>query len=122
MRISLELVPRGVEGVLADARAAIAAMPGLGAFNVPDLVRFPLRSWEACAVLRAVCPRTIPHLRPSDVSSEGMAALAVTIAAAGLTEVLVVRGDAAPEGRVTHPTSSETLIRDLKRALPGHRV
>ncbi len=122
MRISVELVPRGAEDVLADARAAIAAMPGLAAFNVPDLTRFSLRSWEACALLRALCPCTIPHLRASDVPEGGVHALAEAIAAAGLAEVLVVRGDPAPEGRATHPTSSEALIRDLRRALPALRI
>jgi len=46
MRISVELVPKSPEQVLADAFVVRAASSAFTALNIPDLTRFALRSWE----------------------------------------------------------------------------
>ena len=71
MRISVELVPRGEAEVLADAMVVRAVMTTANAFNIPDLMRFPLRSWHACAISRQVLPDSIPHPDPPDWSRPG---------------------------------------------------
>ena len=50
--ISIELVPRSIDGLLRDARLA-ATFPHITHVNIPDLPRFPVRSTEATALLRA---------------------------------------------------------------------
>src|SRR5689334_14709959 len=50
MRISVELAPRNSTDLLTDATIVRAVMPEANAFNIPDLSRFSLRSWEACAL------------------------------------------------------------------------
>ncbi|WP_158743855.1 methylenetetrahydrofolate reductase [Acidisphaera sp. L21] len=123
MRISVELIPRGEAEVLADAATVRAALPAANTFNIPDLMRFPLRSWDACALARSVLPAAIPHIRAIDIPPGDEQALGDTVAAAGLTEVLVIKGDPPSDmSRHTYPNSSEAVIQRLKRHHPNLRV
>jgi methylenetetrahydrofolate reductase (NADPH) len=123
MRISVELIPRGETEVHADAMAVREAMPDANAFNIPDLMRFPLRSWQACAVTSAILPASIPHIRAIDIPPGEALPMAEAILAAGLTEVLVIRGDPPHDiSHRTYPNSSEDIIRRCKRYHPGLRV
>jgi len=123
MRISVELVPRGVEEVRSDAIAARAAMPEVNAFNIPDLMRFPMRSWQACAIASQILPASIPHIRAIDIPPGGDLPMADAIIAAGLTEVLVIQGDPPHDlSHRTYPNTSEDIIRRVKRHLPDLRV
>ena len=123
MRVSVELIPRNEHELRTDALAALAAMPMVNVFNVPDLVRFQLRSWDACAIVRAVLPASIPHIRAIDFAPGGALPVADKIIAAGLTEVLVVRGDPPHDlSQRTYPNTSEDIIHRLKRHHPTLRV
>lgn len=123
MRISVELVPRDEARVLADAVEARAAMPQANAFNIPDLTRFPLRSWDACAITSAVIPASIPHIRAIDIPPGEERPVAETILAAGLKEILIIRGDLPRDtSRTVHPNTSIEVIRRFKRSYPGLRV
>jgi methylenetetrahydrofolate reductase (NADPH) len=123
MRISVELIPRDEKKIRMDALAALTAMPMVNVFNVPDLVRFQLRSWDACAIVRDVVPASIPHIRAIDFAPGGTLPVADKIIAAGLTEVLVVRGDPPHDlSQRTYPNTSEDIIHRLKRYHPSLRV
>ena len=93
MRISVELVPRGEAELLNDARTVRSVMPQAAAFNIPDLMRFPLRSWHACKLISTVLPASIPHIRAIDIPPGDDLPMAEDILMAGLDEVLVIRGD-----------------------------
>lgn len=67
MRKFAELIPRGEAEVCADAETVCAALSAAHMLNIPDLMRLPLRSCGACAVTWQVMPRSIPHLRASDI-------------------------------------------------------
>lgn len=129
MRVSVELVPRGVD-VLCEELAIVRGFPAVDTVNVPDLLRFPLRSWEACRTAQTFLPRAVPHLRAIDYdlssqdgSLHGIGPLCATLAAHGMREVLVVTGDPPSDGeRTAFPTRPETLIRALKAALPDLTV
>jgi methylenetetrahydrofolate reductase (NADPH) len=123
MRISVELVPRGEAEVLADARVVRSVMPTANTFNIPDLMRFPLRSWQACAISRQVLPDSIPHIRAIDISPGRELPIGEAIVAAGLTEVLVIQGDPPRDlSRRTYPNTSQDIIRRFKRHHPELRV
>ena len=118
-RVSLELVPRSRASLDADLAAIAAQFPSVDTVNIPDLLRFELRSWEACGHARRKLPRAIPHLRAMDFAPERVEPLLAELAAHGLGEVLVVRGDPPQEpGRRVFPTRSHELIEALKRARP----
>jgi methylenetetrahydrofolate reductase (NADPH) len=92
---------------------------GVRTVNIPDLLRFPLRSWEACRHSLRQLPHAIPHLRAMDFDAEKLFALAETPAAAGIREVLVVAGDPPPDlSHRVYPTRPVELIRRIKRDAP----
>lgn len=123
MRLSVELIPRSEAALLADAQAVKALLPQASAFNVPDLMQFPLRSWDACKITRSVLPDSIPHIRAIDVPPGDPISVGEKIVEAGLTEVLIVRGDPPHDmGHRTYPNSSEDVIRRFKRHYPGIKV
>jgi len=123
MRISVELIPRGEAELRADAMMVRATMPQANAFNIPDLMRLPLRSWQACAMTREILPASIPHIRAIDIPPGDDLPMAEAILAAGLTEILVIAGDPPSDmSRRTYPNTSEDIIRRVKRRHPGLKV
>ena len=117
--ISIELVPRSLEALDAELRLVRDRFPSVHTVNVPDLLRFPVRSWEACRHARRYVPTAIPHLRAMDFDAGKPFALAATLAEAGIREVLVVSGD--PPQDLAHriyPTRPVELIRRIKRDAP----
>lgn len=121
--ISVELVPRSRESLCAELAAVGDRFPALDTVNIPDLERFPLRSWDACALARPRFRRAIPHLRALDVDVDAIDRWAERLTANVLDTVIVVRGDPPQTpGRLVHPTTSVELIGALRRALPGLRI
>ena len=123
-RISVELVPRDVASLDADLALVRERLAAVDTVNIPDLLKFDLRSWDACAQARAAgLDRAIPHVRAMDLPAKQAPELAERLAARGLTEVLVVRGDPPQDmARRVHPTTSAELIRALKEVAPALRV
>jgi methylenetetrahydrofolate reductase (NADPH) len=122
-RISIELVPRSLASLDAELRLLRERFPEVDTVNVPDLLRFPLRSWDACAQARTVVPHAIPHLRAMDAAPDAPFALREKLAAAGIDAVLVVTGDPPQDlAHRVHPTTPVELIRTIKRAAPELRV
>ncbi|MDJ0868778.1 MAG: methylenetetrahydrofolate reductase [Myxococcota bacterium] len=121
--ISLELVPRSPEAVAAELRLVAEAFPHVDTVNIPDLLRFPLRSWEACRLAKQFVTRAIPHLRAMDFAADAAFPLTDFLRGAEIDSVLVVSGD--PPQDMTHrvfPTGPVELIRRLKAEAPGLRV
>lgn len=96
MRLSVELVPRD-HGSLAAQLEELRCLGRVDTVNVPDLRQFELRGWQAALQARAAGPWTpVPHFRAAEVlrdAAAGWPALA-SLVRAGVTEVLVVSGDA----------------------------
>lgn len=122
-RLSIELVPRSPASVAADLEALAARFPGIDTVNIPDLLRFELRSWEACGQARKRLACAIPHLRAMDFAPDHAGRLLAELDRQGLEQVLVVRGDPPQEpGRPVYPTRAEELVAALKRARPALTV
>jgi len=118
MRISVELIPRSDED-LDRQLVEVAELSSVDTVNVPDIVRFPLRSWQACNPRRIGDLRAIPHLRAIDVDPEAPLPFSRTLREDGVSEVLVIAGDApADMSRPVYDTSSDCLIRRLKHEQP----
>jgi methylenetetrahydrofolate reductase (NADPH) len=122
MRISIELVPRTLEDLrtqLEDVRA----FPRVDTVNIPDIVRFPIRSWHGCMSALEHVSTAIPHLRAIDVDVARPLAAAPELGCGRIEEVLVVAGDApADMSRPVYPTTSVELIRKLRRDHPDVRI
>ena len=123
MRVSIELVPRNEASLDAQLREMAASFPGVDTVNLPDIVRFPLRSWSGCEKVRHFVPHAIPHLRAIDVDLERPLEAAASLGEGGLDEVLVVSGDPPSDmSRAVYGSSPVEVIRKLKREHPGVRV
>jgi methylenetetrahydrofolate reductase (NADPH) len=125
-RVSVELVPRSPTSVQAEVATIREHLPHVDTVNVPDLLKFPLRSWDACALARRVSPapgrapyRAIPHLRAQDLDPEAALPMARTLDDAEISEVLVVTGDAPADLSVrTYDVTTVEAIARLRRELP----
>lgn len=129
-RISVELVPRSEESLLAEGATLPEVAPWADTINVPDLVKFDLRPWVGCRRLRETTRRpdgspygVIPHVRACDVDPAAPLPMAAEFRAAGITEVLVVSGDDADYfSQHTFPVDAVDVIRRFREELPGVRV
>ena len=121
--VSIELVPRSAASLDAELAVLRERFPRVATVNVPDLLRFSLRSWEACAQARRCVSRAIPHLRAMDFAPDRPFALGEKLAQAGIDSVLVVTGDPPQDlAHRVHPTTPVELIRRIKREAPGLHV
>jgi methylenetetrahydrofolate reductase (NADPH) len=117
--VSIELVPRSLASLDAELRTITERFPALRTVNVPDLLRFPLRSGDACALARQTLPTAIPPLRAPAFAPDRPFVLRDKLAAAGLDSVLVVTGDPPQDlGHRVHATGPVDLIRHIKREAP----
>lgn len=124
-RISVELVPRTGESLHTDVVAVRDHLLDVDTINVPDLPRFPLRSWDACALARQV-PRddappyaAVPHLRAESVMDAASAAsLTRAVDESGIEEVLVITGDPRAEADPRDESTAVAAIAQLRRDLP----
>jgi methylenetetrahydrofolate reductase (NADPH) len=118
-RISIELVPRSLASLDADLHTLADRFPSIDRVNIPDLLRFPVRSWDACGHARHAMATAIPHLRAMDFPPDRPFALREKLAAMRIDTVLVVTGDPPQDLRHrVHPTTPVELIRRIKREAP----
>jgi methylenetetrahydrofolate reductase (NADPH) len=134
MTVSLEVVPRDRENLILGAALA-AEFPRIGMINAPDLLRFPLRSWDACGVLGEefrrretaggrAAPLLVPHLRAIDFDPERPFPLREFFRSRGIGRVLVIAGDPPPEGtgRRVWPGETPAFIKKLRAEMPELEV
>ncbi|PZU42742.1 MAG: 5,10-methylenetetrahydrofolate reductase [Arsenicicoccus sp.] len=127
-RISVELVPRSEESVRAEMQQVSEHLTGVDTINIPDLVKFELRSWAATQVARestargdGTAYRTIPHIRAADVDPDAPLPMAAEARRTG--ELLVVSGDDADYFHsATYPVDAVDVIRRIRAELPEVRI
>ena len=118
-RISIELVPRSIESLHADLNALHTHFPEFDTVNIPDLLRFDVRSWDACALAQSYCQHTIPHIRAMDFSRDEPFPLLDFIDRHDFRELLIVTGDPPPNGEIRPDASTPVeLLRQVREARP----
>ncbi len=119
MNISIELVPRNEDSVQQELTSIQEHLPRVNMVNIPDLLRFPLRSWRACAIAKTCYPLAIPHIRAVDFDPHTAFEIAAELDEKGLDTLLIVSGDLdRTSSRKMYPTNSVEMIRRLKQELP----
>ncbi|MBO1324881.1 methylenetetrahydrofolate reductase [Acetobacter sp. TBRC 12305] len=119
-RLSVELIPRSAEALVEDVALVKAHFPLADTLNIPDLMRFPLRSWDAAALTRPLFGQVIPHIRAIDIAPDAPLPGAEQ---PGLSEILIVHGDPPADlSRRTYPNSTESIIRRYRREAPHLRI
>ena len=122
-QISIELVPRDKETLENDLQQVKTHFPQVETINIPDLLKFNLRSWDACIQAKQHFPTTIPHLRAIDFDLSQPFPLTETFNEAGFESVLVIAGDQPQDmSRRVFRTSSIELIRTIKKEMPHLKV
>lgn len=121
-RISVELVPRSRSKLLSEVQS-LQGLCGVDTVNVPDLLRFSTRSWQACELLAGQVGCCIPHIRAIDINPREPLPMAQQLLEYGVREVLIVQGDPpADMSRRTYNVTSLEIIRKFGRELPEIRV
>ena len=121
--LSIELVPRDRESLHKEMQLIRENFPAVDTINIPDLLKFPLRSWEACKQAKALFPHAIPHLRAIDFNLDKPFPLVDEFIGNDLDTVLVIAGDQPQDmSRRVYRTSTVELIRALKVAMPSIKV
>ncbi|MBS1074150.1 methylenetetrahydrofolate reductase [Gluconobacter sp. Dm-73] len=121
-RVSVELVPRTPESLMADVQTVRDILPQVSMLNVPDLIRFDLRSHDAASLIVNQTPfEVIAHVRATDIAPDAPLPGADR---PELTSILVVAGDPPPAGsdRVVYPNTSAQIIERYRREAPHLKV
>ena len=122
-RISIELVPRSRESLQSDLELVKTGFPQIDTVNIPDLLRFQLRSWDGCRYVKKYYEKVIPHLRAIDLDLKEPLPFAEHLQELGIEEVLVLTGDPPQDmSRKIYPSDSIDLIRKFKREHPQIKV
>jgi methylenetetrahydrofolate reductase (NADPH) len=117
-RVAVELVPRSRSALLAELEQ-VRELGSVQTVNIPDLLRFSMRSWQGCALATSVVGCAIPHIRAIDIDPRKPLHMAADLDAHGITEVLVIEGDPpADMGHQTFDVTSLEIIRKFRREMP----
>ncbi len=120
MRISVELVPREKASLLKELEFITKELREVDTINIPDLLRFQMRSWEGCSLVKTKGMKGIPHLRAIDFDAKTSLPIAAYLQELGTSEILVISGDPPQDmSKKIYPTSSVVLIKKIKQELPG---
>ncbi|NOY12797.1 MAG: methylenetetrahydrofolate reductase [Deltaproteobacteria bacterium] len=121
--VSIELVPRNEASLRKELQLIHEQFPTIERINIPDILRFGMRSWSGCAIAGELFPKTIPHLRAIDFDPNKSIQIDAELCRPEIEAVLVITGD--PPQDMAHKcyrTSCLEMIRRLKRELPDIKV
>ncbi len=123
MRVSIELVPRSKEGLLKELKQVKAHLKKVDTINIPDLLRFDVRSLEACALVKDYYSRSIPHLRAIDYDLNHPLPFIPILKKLNISEVVAITGDKPADlSKHIYPTGLLGFIRKIKQELPDIKV
>lgn len=121
--ISIELVPRSESSLRKELELVGKHFSSIKRINIPDILRFDMRSWDGCAIAGEYFQKTIPHLRAIDFNPNTAMDIIDIITRSEIEAVLVITGD--PPQDMSHKcyrTSCLEMIRRLKREIPQLKV
>jgi methylenetetrahydrofolate reductase (NADPH) len=123
MRISIELVPRGLEHLQTELQFIQAKFPSVNTVNIPDLMRLDIRSWEGTAFSKQFYSNCIPHIRAIDFDLSKNITIIDYLHQHNISEILVVTGDHPQDlNRKVYPVTSTDFIKKIKMECPSIKV
>ncbi len=123
-RISVELVPRSVEALRTDLATVQDHLTDVDTINVPDLTKFDLSSWDACALAKeSAAYSAIPHIRAQDLDPSHALPMLRALERAEIDEILIISGDPPQDAPDDTPgVSALDAIARVRRELPHVQV
>jgi methylenetetrahydrofolate reductase (NADPH) len=122
-RISIELVPRYKERFIQELKQVQSHFSCVDTINIPDIVRYDIRSLQGAKFARPLFPHPIPHLRAIAVSKNSPLPYKDFLLDNNIGEVLVIRGDKPLSGfEQSSPCNSIDLIKKFKKEIPQVKV
>lgn len=123
MRVSVEFVPREAAVLEEELVYTKTNFTLVDTINIPDLLRFSIRSWEACKIGKSYYQHLMPHIRAIDFNMAEPLPMAEFLVENDIKEVLVVTGDFPQDmTKKIYPSTSSDLIRKIKKELPNIKV
>ena len=120
-RIAVEIIPRDEASLQADIDV-IKKYPQVDCVNIPDLMSFDLRPWQAAKVTQPALP-TIPHVRAMDIDLSKPLPMREDFIKLGIKEVLIIVGDPPKDlTRTVYPTETIDVIRKFREELPEVKI
>ena len=120
-RIAVEIIPRDEAGLRADIDV-IKKYPQVDCVNIPDLMSFALRPWQAAEFTQPALP-TIPHVRAMDIDLSKPLPMRDDFIRFGVKEVLIIAGDPPKDlTRTVYPTETIDVIRKFREELKFTRA
>lgn len=120
MEISLEIVPRDYELLTDTANFLTNKIPQISTINIPDLLRFDIRAWEACKTLSTSKFNTIAHVRAIDFDINKPFPLKQYFIDNNITQILAIQGDLPQDpSHKVYSTQTIDFIKKLKDEIPG---
>jgi methylenetetrahydrofolate reductase (NADPH) len=122
-KVFVELVPRTEEALREELQLLQENIQGIDVINVPDLLRYEVRSWQGAQIAREFFPASMPHIRAMDINLDVPLPMADYLLEHDICEVLVIEGDPPQDMMHTvYPTVSTDVIRKFRVEMPGVRV
>ncbi len=122
MDISFELIARDNDAIGKQLAFVQTHLPFVNIINVPDLLRFPVRSWQVVTQVPKEKYRFIPHFRAIDFDIKGTRLFDI-IEQFALSELLLVTGDPPPDMSFkVYDTRVLDLIAKVKDKFPHMKV
>ncbi len=123
MRISLELVPRNKESILDEVEKISKNLKKVTTINIPDLLRFDLRSWVACGHVKPFFENAIPHIRAVDINLNEPLPMGTFLSENNLKEIIVISGDIPQDmSRKMYPSDVLEVIKKFKTEISGIKI
>lgn len=91
--------------------------------NIPDLLRFDLRSWVACGHVKPFYQNAIPHFRAVDINLDLPLPMAAFLKENQFKEIIVISGDISQDmSRKMYPSDVLEVIKKFKAEIPGIKI
>ncbi|MBB5022183.1 methylenetetrahydrofolate reductase [Desulfurispira natronophila] len=121
-RIAVELVPRSEDSLQRELQI-VQDFPQVSAINIPDILRFDMRSWEGCALAQRGGYASVAHIRAIDINPKKTLPMLDYLQQNSIGEVLVIAGDIPQNhARTIYPATSVDIIRKFKKEAPQIQV
>lgn len=122
--IALELVPRTLDGILAEAKESLSTYPFVTSINIPEIRKLPIKSYEPTELLLQNKIAATPHFRVIDRTEKELLEKIAKLVESGLKQVLIIGGDPPKDDPHFTPSGLSTLtaVKTIKREFPSLKI